>query len=221
MKILLTEDDISLQKGIMFKLNKEGYETVCRDTVKEALCAVAENSFDMAVLDINLPDGSGLDICREMRRRSMLTHILFLTARDNETDIVMGYDVGADDYLTKPFSLSVLLGKCGAVARRLSPGEFLSREIQINAAMQSACVRGETKELTRNEIRLLDIFIKNAGIILGKERLLQVLWDTDGNFVDENTLAVNIRRLREKIEKDPSKPELIETVRGAGYRFKG
>ena len=219
MRILLIEDDLSLQKGILFKLSKEGHDVSCSDSVEGALSFLAGNSFHMAILDIILPDGSGLDICRHIRHTAPATHVLFLTAKDTETDIVMGYDVGADDYLIKPFSVSVLLGKCNAVTRRLGES-FIASKISLDASKQIVYIRGSSVVLTRNELRLMSIFLQNAGQVLMKEQLLQALWDVDGNFVDENTLAVNIRRLREKIEKDPSHPALIETIRGMGYRLR-
>ncbi|MGF7142430.1 DNA-binding response OmpR family regulator [Anaerotaenia torta] len=220
MRILLVEDDLSLQNGISFKLNKEGNEVACADTVEGALSLLNNGNFHMAILDISLPDGSGLDLCRRIRQTAPATHILFLTAKDTETDIIMGYDIGADDYLTKPFSISVLLSKCNAVARRIETDPSTGT-ISLDTSRQSAYVRGTAVLLTRNELRLLNLLLRNAGQIVTKERLLQELWDANGEFVDENTLAVNIRRLREKVERDPSRPSFIETVRGVGYRLNG
>ncbi len=220
MRILLVEDDPSLRAGICFKLGKEGYTVSSASGVAESLGLLRNNSFHMAILDVNLPDGSGLDILRHVRREMPATHVLILTVKDAETDIVMGYDMGADDYLTKPFSVSVLVGKCGAVARRILPTSR-TREISLDASRQMAEVRGVSVPLTRNEVRLLNLLLANTGRVLAKDRLLRELWDTDGDFVDENTLAVNVRRLREKIELDPSRPTLIETVRGVGYRLNG
>ena len=220
MRILLVEDDSSLQSGISFKLSKEGHDVLCADSVDGALSLLADNSFHLAILDISLPDGSGLDICKRVHRDAPSTHVLFLTARDTETDVVVGYDMGADDYLTKPFSISVLVSKVNALARRIEEVPSIG-DITLNAAKQTATVRGADVQLTRNELRLLSTFMQNAGQILSKEQLLQSLWDIDGDFVDDNTLAVNIRRLREKVEQDPSHPVLIETVRGVGYRLNG
>ena len=218
--ILLVEDDFSLQNGIFFKLSKENHEVICADTVVGAIDLLSEGNFHLAILDINLPDGSGLDICRYIRQHSPSTFVLFLTAQDTETDIVMGYDIGADDYLTKPFSIAVLVGKITALSRRTTERPTMI-EISLDTSRQMAVVRGERKSLTRNEMRLLSVFMENPNQIITKDRLLQVLWDIDGDFVDENTLAVNIRRLREKVEVNPSKPKLIETVRGVGYRMRG
>ena len=220
MRILLIEDDLSLQTGISFKLTKEGHDVRCADTVAASYALLAECRFHMVVLDVGLPDGSGLLICRRIRIDAPETFVLLLTAKDAETDIVMGYDMGADDYLTKPFSISVLTGKVAALARRIE-GLPECREISLDTKKQTATVRGAVTNLTRNELRLLDILMQNAGQVLSKERLLAALWDIDGDFVDENTLAVNIRRLREKVEENPSRPSLIETVRGVGYRLNG
>lgn len=220
MRILLVEDDTSLQSGISFKLNKECHDVICADTVNNAVKLLENSNFDLAILDISLPDGNGLDICHHIRRNFPSIYVLFLTAKDTETDIVMGYDIGADDYLTKPFSVSVLVGKVNALERRLSGKEIsITGELTLDMAKQTAIVRGDSVALTRNELRLLNVFLLNTEQILTKEQLLQALWDIDGDFVDENTLAVNIRRLREKVEIDPSHPILIETVRGVGYKL--
>jgi DNA-binding response OmpR family regulator len=219
MRIFLLEDDSSLQRGIELKLSKEGHEVVCADTIASTKQKI-KNKFDMAILDVNLPDGSGMDICRELRKQPSVPHILILTSNDTETDIVMGYEIGADDYMTKPFSLSVLLSKVNAVQRRTdcNPQEN-SKSFMFDSAKQTVDVRGQTVSLTRNEWRLLHALWQNAGQTLAKEQLLESLWDMDGDFVDENTLAVNIRRLREKIEENPSNPVIIENVRGVGYRL--
>jgi len=220
MRILLVEDDSSLRSGISFKLSKEGHDVLCAGSVDGAVSLLADNAFHLAILDISLPDGSGLDICRCIHFDAPSIHVLFLTARDTETDVVIGYDMGADDYLTKPFSLSVLVSKVNALARRIEEIPSIG-DITLNASKQTAKVRGADIQLTRNELRLLSAFMRNVGQVLTKEQLLQSLWDIDGDFVDENTLAVNIRRLREKVEQDPSHPVLIETVRGVGYRLNG
>jgi len=220
MRILLVEDEPSLQNGISFKLTKEGHNVSCADTVIGATALLSNNNYHLAILDINLPDGSGLDICRQIRRDAPSTFVLFLTVKDTETDIVMGYDMGADDYLIKPFSVSVLVGKVTALARRVDEIPSIG-EISIDVSKHVATVRGAVVPLTRNELRLLSVFLQNTNQVLSKERLLQVLWDIDGDFVDENTLAVNIRRLCEKIEKNPSRPILLQTVRGVGYKLIG
>jgi len=216
MRIFLLEDDSSLQKGIELKLTKEGHEIICAGRLSQARLEIRKK-FDIAILDLNLPDGSGMDICRELREKQAAAHIIILTSNDTETDIVMGYETGADDYITKPFSLSVLISKINAVQRRIPQPKNLI--ISSDPAKQTAEIHGRIINLTRNEWRLFYVLWQNAGQTLTKEKLLESLWDIDGEFVDENTLAVNIRRLREKIEENPSEPAIIENVRGIGYRL--
>jgi DNA-binding response OmpR family regulator len=219
MHIFLLEDDNSLQKGIELKLSKEGHWVICADTVASARKKM-KKEYDMAILDLNLPDGSGIDICRKLRENPVSPHILILTSNDAETDIVMGYEMGADDYMTKPFSLSVLLSKVNAVQRRIEQTFYnQSKLFVVDVSKQTVETRGQTVSLTRNEWRLFYALWQNMGQTLTKEQLLESLWDIDGEFVDENTLAVNIRRLREKIEENPSDPVIIENVRGIGYRL--
>jgi len=214
MRIFLLEDELSLQKGIELKLAKEGHEIICAERVSQARQAICK-PFDMAILDLNLPDGGGIDICRELAAKPNPPHILILTSNDAETDIVMGYETGADDYMTKPFSLAVLISKVSAVERRMPQPESFA----VDPAKQTVALRGQAISLTRNEWRLFYALWQNAGQTLTRAQLLESLWDIDGEFVDENTLAVNIRRLREKIEEDPSSPAIIENVRGIGYRI--
>jgi DNA-binding response OmpR family regulator len=220
MRILLLEDEISLQKGIELKLSKEGHSVICADSVASARQKI-NSGFELAILDLNLPDGSGMEICRELREIQSTAHILILTSNDAETDIVMGYEMGADDYMTKPFSLSVLLSKVNAAQRRAKNPLFdhQPKSVVFDSAKQTVEIRGRTISLTRNEWRLFYALWQNAGQILTKDRLLESLWDINGEFVDENTLAVNIRRLREKIEENPSNPAIIENVRGIGYKI--
>ena len=218
-RIFLLEDDMSLRRGIELKLTKEKHEVVCADRITQARREIRKN-FDMAILDLNLPDGSGMDICRELREKPAAPHILVLTSNDTETDIVMGYEMGADDYMTKPFSLSVLISKVSAVQRRIEQtSQNQSKSFLFDTAKQTVEVRGHTVSLTRNEWRLLYALWQNIAQTVTKEQLLESLWDIDGEFVDENTLAVNIRRLREKIEENPSRPVMLENVRGIGYRL--
>jgi len=219
LKIFLLEDDKSLQSGLELKLTKEGHQVTSADTVASARQKV-DGTFDMAILDLNLPDGSGIDICRILQKKSVPPHILILTSNDTETDIVMGYEMGADDYMTKPFSLSVLLSKVNVVKRRIEQkSQDKSKTTIFDIATQTIIIRGQTVALTHNEWRLFYVLWQNAGQTLTKEQLLVKLWDIDGDFVDANTLAVNIRRLREKVEENPSNPTIIENIRGIGYRL--
>lgn len=218
-EILLVEDDASLNRGISLKLQKEGYMVHSADCIQTARRLFQENSIALIICDIGLPDGSGLDFCMEIRQKSNVL-FLFLTAMDTEIDMVNGYEAGADDYITKPFSLMVLISKVNAIMKR-RPAEqnhiLISGDITFYLKENRACKKGEYLTLTSNEQKLLSYFMQNPLHILSKEQLLNALWDVDGNFVDENTIAVNIRRLREKIEDDPSSPSYIKNVRGLGY----
>lgn len=217
--ILLIEDDDSLRRGICVKLKKEGYDVLCAETLAAANALFSANRVSLIICDIGLPDGSGLDFCREVRRESNVM-FLFLTAQDTEIDMVNGYEAGADDYITKPFPLMVLISKVNAIIRRTKPEEkfvICSGDIMFDLKQNRAKRSGAYLALTANEQKLLFLFLKNPMQILSKNQLLESLWDSGSNFVDENTLAVNIRRLREKIETDPSHPVYIKNIRGLGY----
>lgn len=217
--ILLLEDDDSVNRGISFTLEKEGYQVFSCKNIRQAQQVFQEENIELLICDITLPDGSGLDFVRSVRKVSGI-HIIFLTALDQEMDQVMGYEAGADDYITKPFSLSVLSLKVGAY--------FKKQQGSGQNKIESGDIRFERKEmrifkgpeeifLTKNEWRMLQIFMEHPRQVLSKNQLLEQLFDADGNFVDENTIAVNIRRLREKIEPDPSSPQYIKNIRGIGY----
>lgn len=217
--ILLLEDDDSVNRGISFTLEKEGYQVFSCKNIREAQQVFREENIELLICDITLPDGSGLDFVRSVRKVSGI-HVIFLTALDQEMDQVMGYEAGADDYITKPFSLSVLSLKVGAYFKK-QQGSGQNR-------IESGDIRFEMKEmrifkgleevfLTKNEWRMLQIFMEHPRQVLSKNQLLEQLFDADGNFVDENTIAVNVRRLREKIEPEPSSPEYIKNIRGIGY----
>lgn len=221
--ILLIEDDDSLRRGICVKLKKEGYDVLCAETLAAANALFSANRVSLIICDIGLPDGSGLDFCREVRRESNVM-FLFLTAQDTEIDMVNGYEAGADDYITKPFPLMVLISKVNAIMRRTKPEEkfvICSGDIMFDLKQNRAKRSGAYLALTANEQKLLLLFLKNPMQILSKNQLLESLWDSGGNFVDENTLAVNIRCLREKIETDPSHPVYIKNIRGLGYIWEG
>lgn len=218
--ILLLEDDESLRRAVSLKLSREGYTVHAASNIKTAKSLCQEHHISLIICDIGLPDGSGLDFCTEIHRESDLL-LLFLTALDTEADMIKGYDAGADDYITKPFSLEVLLSKVNAMMRRRFeiPRAFSIRSgsIELFPEENRAKKNGQFLTLTSNEQKLLSFFMQNPMRILSKNTLLEAIWDIDGNFVDENTLAVNIRRLREKIEEDPSRPALLKNVRGLGY----
>lgn len=215
-QILLLEDDAALSHGIALALKASGRIVPCA-TLAEARQALDTQRFDLLLLDVNLPDGSGLDLCREVRRTSAVP-ILFLTARDAEYDEVAGLEAGADDYIVKPFSLAVLRARVGAALRRSTqPVEVVqSGDLTLDFSRQ-VFLRGDTPlTLSPTEQRLLRLLIQNAGRTLSRDLLLERVWD-GGAFVDENTLSVTIRRLRQKIESDPKKPVHLRTVYGIGY----
>lgn len=218
--ILIVEDEESINRAVSAKLAKEGYTVYSAASVKEAEDMYRQYSAELIICDINLPDGSGLDFCEFVRKENDIM-FLFLTALDTEIDMINGYEAGADDYITKPFSLAVLCEKVKAIMRRRGGREnenvIVSGSITLFLSENRAKKDGEYLNLTANEQKLLIYFMENPGRILSKNSLLSAIYDIDGNFVDENTLAVNIRRLREKIEKDPSRPSIIKNVRGLGY----
>lgn len=220
MKILLIEDDETLRRAVSLKLSREVCEVATAETITEAEKKFYEISPLLVICDICLPDGNGLELCRRIRKNSSVL-FLFLTALDTEADIINGYDAGADDYITKPFSLSVLVSKVNAMLkRRVSEDHqkiIRSENITLNVDENRAYKDGEPLNLTATEYRLLEYFMLAPQRVHSKNSIFSAVWDSDGNFVDDNTLAVNIRRLREKIETDASKLELIRNIRGLGY----
>lgn len=218
--ILLVEDDESLSRGISFKLAKEKFAVIAVPSLDQARQLFNEQRIDLVLLDVGLPDGDGFQFCREIRNVSNVA-IIFLTACDQEVNIVMGYDLGADDYITKPFSLMVLVSKINAVLRRSqavrTSNSLQSGEIVYHQSSMQVFKRDCQLELTRSEMKLLQYFLDNPQQIITREQFLYKLWDIDGDFIEANTLPVHIRRLREKIEDNPSDPQYIKTIRGAGY----
>lgn len=222
-KILLLEDDLSLMDGLSYSLKKQGFELDIARTVKEANDIWLDGKYDLLILDLSLPDGSGFEICKKVRQISKVP-IIFLTASDEEMNIVMGLDMGGDDYITKPFKLGVLTSRINALLRRakdfgVTDTELISNGIKVLYLQGQAYKNELPLELTAAEYRLLCLLMQNPNRILSKESILEKLWDGDGNYVDDNTLAVYIRRLRMKIEANPSDPQLLLTVRGMGYKW--
>ncbi len=217
--ILLLEDEESVNRGIVFSLAKEGYTILSASNIKNAYKLFKEHNPSLIICDINLPDGNGLDFIKEIRKSSDV-HIICLTALDQEIDHVIGYEAGADDYIVKPFSLSVLTLKISAFFKKQDKesGQIIVSE-NIKIYLQEMRLYSNEVEisLTKNEWRLLNLFIEHPKQILSKNQILQQIFDIDGDFVDENTIAVNIRRLREKIEDDSSNPIYIKNIRGIGY----
>lgn len=222
-RILLVEDDLSLIGGLSFAVRKEGYGVDVARTSAEADRLWSNGRYDLVILDVTLPDGSGFELCKKMRLTSKVP-IMFLTAADEETDMIMGLDIGGDDYITKPFKLAVFLSRVNALLRRSSnfiqeSPELSSNDIRVELVKGEVYKKGRPIELTASEYRLLCFFMENPDIVLSPEQILNRLWDCNENYVDNNTLTVYVRRLRTKIEDDPGKPEKIITVRRMGYKW--
>ena len=223
-KILIVEDDTLLNRTLGYNLASDGYEITAAYNHKDAVFHLKETEFDVALLDINLPDGSGLDLCEEIRGRGQHTYIIFITANDKESDMLKGYEAGGADYVTKPFSVTVLCRKVAAVFANLelrTPRHDLFDDgfLKIDFSEQRASLAGEPLDFTPKEYRTLFLFVKNPRIILTKRQILEKLWDIDGDFVDEHTLTTIISRIRKKIETDEHK--YIKTAYGMGYQWIG
>ncbi|BCZ45015.1 DNA-binding response regulator [Clostridium gelidum] len=222
-KILLVEDDLSLIDGLEFSLQKNGFNVNIAQTVKEALEIFEDNKYDLLILDLTLPDGTGFEICKKVRQISNAP-IIFLTASDEEVNIVMGLDIGGDDYITKPFKLNELISRINALMRRTKSSNIEQNLVQSNGIVisleESRVFKNKNEiEVTTAEYRLLCLFMRNPNIGLMRETILDRLWDNNGSFIDDNTLSVYIRRLRCKIEDDPENPKYLLTIRGVGYRW--
>lgn len=222
-RLFLLEDDLSLINGLSFALKKQGYEITVARTTLEADELWAKEEYDLAVLDVSLPDGSGFDFCTKLRRTSKIP-VMFLTAADEETDIIMGLDIGGDDYMTKPFKLAVFLSRINALLRRSenfnsADTELNSHDISVRLLKGEVYKNGQKLDLTASEYKLLCLFLENPDKVLSAEQILGRLWDCNESFIDNNSLTVYIRRLRTKIEDNPGEPERIVTVRGMGYKW--
>lgn len=222
-RLFLLEDDLSLIGGLSFAVKKQGYEIDVARTTLEADALWANGKYDLVILDVSLPDGSGFDFCKKIREISKVP-VMFLTAADEETDMIMGLDIGGDDYMTKPFKLAVFLSRLNALLRRsenfnTDVTELNSGGIRISLLRGEVSKQGRLLDLTAGEYKLLHLFMENPGRILSSEQILGKLWDCSENYIDSNSLTVYIRRLRTKIEDDPGKPKRIVTVRGMGYKW--
>ena len=222
-KILLLEDDLSLINGLSFAFKKQGFELTVARTLKEADELWGEGKYDLLVLDVSLPDGTGFEFCKKVRQVSKVP-IIFLTASDEEVNIIMGLDIGGDDYITKPFKLGVLVSRINALLRRAKDFRSTDTELQSNGIkvllLQGQVFKNEKQlDLTAAEYKLLCLFMKNPNVVLTKEQILDKLWDCEGNYIDSSTLTVYMRRLRMKIEDSPSEPQMLLTVRRMGYKW--
>lgn len=219
--ILIVEDDIALNRGLAFSIKQSGYNIISAFNSREGSIALLENTIDLIILDINLPDKSGLDLCYDIRKNSDKP-IIFLTANDTEQDIINGFKAGCDDYISKPFSIEVLRQRIGAVLKRSYVKEkniYICGAIKINFDKIEVLKDDEVINLTPKEYKLLELLCKNRGKVLKREIILEKLWDINGQFVDANSLSVTVKRLRKKIEDDVKNPKYIITVFGIGYMW--
>lgn len=220
--IFLLEDDETLGRGISMALTGPEASVVCRPSLTKAREALAEERFDLLILDVNLPDGSGLDLLRQVRAAGDATPVILLTANDSELDEVTGLEAGADDYITKPFSLAVLRARVNAQLRRgapqvsppLSMGPFAFDFEQMDFRRD-----GRLVELSKTEQKLLRVLVENRGHAVPRATLVDRVWTDGAEFVEENALSVTVKRLRSKLEADPSRPEYLKTVYGIGYTW--
>lgn len=222
-KLLLIEDDEALALGIEFTLKDEGYEVFRGATIAGGKNLFEKEEFDLILLDINLPDGNGYDLCKYIRAKSEVP-IIFLTALDDEVNIVLGLEIGGDDYITKPFRVRELLSRIKALIRRSNKGQISgnklrSGDLEINTLETTVRKRGEDLTLTAQEYKLLLIFMRNPNVLMKRDEILGRLIEGDEVFFDENTLSVYIKRIREKVEDNPREPQYIITQRGLGYKW--
>ena len=219
-RIFLVEDDKTIAKNLILLLRSEGFTITHAPTRSEALAALLGNKFDLALIDISLPDGNGFTICTEIKETQDIP-VIFLTASGDESSVVTGLNMGADDYITKPFRPRELIARIRTALRKSgrSGSDFEIGGLHVDTASGVVKKNGNEVFLSALEYRLLLVFISNPKSIITRGRLLDELWDAAGEFVNDNTLTVYIKRLREKIENDPANPQIILTVRGTGYRL--
>lgn len=220
MNIFLLEDDSAIGMGLCYSLQNEGYEVTLAKNVAEAVNIIDKERFALYILDLTLPDGSGYDVCKLIKSKGDLP-VIFLTAYDDEVNVVMGFELGADDYIAKPFRVKELLVRIKSVLRRynkdLSDGIIKIKNLTVNTNEAKVYKNNEEIILTAMEYRLLLIMLNNRGRVLSRNQLLENIWDVAGDFVEDNTLTVYIKRLRDKIEEEPNNPQFIKTIRGLGY----
>lgn len=218
--VLVVEDDRLICEGITFALEKAGFVVRQADSLRAAARQL-EKSPDLVLLDVNLPDGDGRELLARIRLHSQVP-VIVLTAKDTEKDMLAGFDAGCDDYVTKPFSLPILVKKIQAVLKRSGSRSgrlLLQGDISYDLEAHILCKKGQEVRLTATEQRLLELFLRHRGQVLTREQIVAEVWDTYENYVDENTLNVNIRRLREKLEDDAKDPQYIKTIFGIGYKW--
>lgn len=221
MNILIIEDDKLLNKGISYALTKDNYNVISTFNYNDGYFSFLNNNIDLILLDINLKDQSGLKLCEEIRKESHVP-IVFITVNDTEHDIIKGFQTGCDDYISKPFSIAILKQRIIAILKRTHVQDtniFKYNDITVDYNRMTLKKREKIIKLTKTEYKLLELLTQNKGQVLSRKTLLEKLWDVDGNFVDENALSVNIRRLRKKIEYDSKNFKYIITVFGIGYTW--
>ena len=221
-RILLLEDDAALGQGIRFALENNSIQVELCTALSQAQSILSSENFDLLILDVNLPDGSGLDLLRDVRRCHSSVPVILLTANDLETDIVVGLESGADDYITKPFSLAVLRARVNAQLRRGISVQTTTVELEdfsFDFEWMEFRKNGQFIELSKTEQRLLRILVENRGRVLTREMLMERVWMSGAEYVEENALSVTVKRLRDKLEDTPSKPRFLKTVYGIGYTW--
>ena len=219
MNVFLLEDDEAIGIGLKYSLENEGYTVTIATSVKSAFEIINKEKFALYILDLTLPDGSGYDVCKKIKSIGDFP-VMFLTAYDDEVNVVMGLELGADDYISKPFRVKELIARIKSVLRRYnreSKGIIKIGNVLINTNKATVFKNGQEVILTAMEYKLFLILLNNRGNILSRNKLLEYIWDVEGDFVNDNTLTVYIKRLRDKIEDDPSAPMIIKTIRGLGY----
>ena len=225
-KILLLDDDISLVDGLKYSLERNGFDVDIVRTIKEAMSLLPKiSTYDLLILDVTLPDGTGFEVCEKVRKQGKEVPIIFLTASDEEVNVIRGLDSGGDDYVTKPFKLGELCSRIRALLRRTSISNPNNNtviecgDVSIDLLGSRVQLQGRTLDLTSAEYRLLCLLVRNANKVTTRSSILNELWDSIGDFVDDNTLSVYVRRLREKVEVDASNPKHLITIRGFGYQW--
>lgn len=220
MNVLLLEDDEAIGIGLSYSLENEGYQVIWKKTVKDAMQAIKKEVFSIYILDLTLPDGNGYEVCKKIKEQGDYP-VVFLTAYDDEVNVVMGLELGADDYISKPFRVKELMARLKTILRRYnretSDGVVKIGNLVIHAQEAKVYKNNQEIILTAMEYRLLLTLLNNRAIVLTRNQLLESMWDVDGDFVNDNTLTVYIKRLRDKIEDNPANPEYIKTIRGMGY----
>ena len=215
LKLLLVEDSPMIIRGLQYTLEQAGYEVVVCMSKRMADDRLMKMTFDIAILDVNLPDGSGFDLCKQLKEETDIP-VIFLTARDEENDVVMGLDLGADDYILKPFRNRELISRIETVLRRSGKTKKVLKvgDVEIYVETDQVTVKGQPVEFTQLEYKILYMLMQNAGQTLTREQIMDRIWDIAGNFVEDNTLTVYIKRIRQKL----GAADIIRTVKGMGYR---